>query len=86
MPMVPSLPIALSIVVLCGCAAATQSSSTRQGTEPDCSFRSATTCWTLGGRFPLLRPSEPAGPKPDELPKEPPAILANRADTARSSR
>jgi hypothetical protein len=84
MPLVRILPVVLSIVLLCGCAAATQSSSTGQGTEPDCSFRSATTCWTLRDRFPQ-RPPEPAAPTPDELPKRPPVVLASRADAARNS-
>jgi hypothetical protein len=46
----------------------------------DCGFRSATTCWTLVGRFPA-RP----GVARDSLPADPrdprPVLLASRTDT-----
>jgi hypothetical protein len=53
----------LLIPLICGCAAntSTESLTIAEGTEPDCSFRSPTTCWTVSGRFPPPRPA-PAEP------------------------
>jgi hypothetical protein len=82
--LVPIPPAILGTVLLCGCAAASQSSSAAQGVEPDCSFRSATTCWTLAGRFPPPRPKA-AEPSPSEVFEQPPA-LASRADSALKAR
>jgi hypothetical protein len=82
--LVPILPVVLGMVILCGCAAVSQSSATASADEPDCSFRSATTCWTLAGRFPP-RPSEAGEPDPNEAPRAPTA-LASRADSASGSR
>lgn len=52
MRLVAILPAFLGIELLYGCATATHSVSSPGSAEPDCSFRSATTCWTLAGRFP----------------------------------
>jgi hypothetical protein len=66
----------VGVLLLSGCAAATQSSSTTERAEEDCSFRSATTCWTLAGRFPPPR-AEPRDDPEQTLP-----VLASGADTA----
>lgn len=91
MPMMVSSPALLSLVLLCGCAAARSSSTaerpepdTAQRPEPDCSFRSASTCWTVAGRFPP-RPPKAAAPKPDEIPGLAPTVLASEADSTRGS-
>ena len=73
----------LGIVLLWGCSVPAQSSSVAPEREPECSFRSSTTCWTLAGRFPTPRPSA-RDSVPDELLKQPPTILASGADTAAS--
>jgi hypothetical protein len=75
----------VGLVFLCGCAATTQSGSSAAPREPDCSFRSATTCWTLGSRFPSPRAAQPDSAR-KELLEQPPTILATEADTIRSSR
>ncbi len=74
----------LSIALLSGCAAA-QSSAAAQRPEPDCSFRSASTCWTVAGRFPLRR-HDPSPPKPDDIRSRSPTLLASEADSTRASR
>jgi hypothetical protein len=71
--------------LLCGCAAATQSASTAAPNEPDCSFRSATTCWTFGSRFPSRRAARPDSVR-KELLDQPATILATEADTVPPSR
>jgi hypothetical protein len=85
MRMPPTLPLVLALGFLYGCAPTAQSSSTAQATEPDCSFRAATSCWTLAARFPP-RPAEPTDSQPGEILKPPPAVLASGADSARGSR
>ena len=73
--------VGLGAILLCGCGVAAQSSSRTPPREPDCSFRSAGTCWTLAARFPEsraeVRDSLPADPL-----SEPPTVLATGADTA----
>ena len=76
---------AVFIALLCGCAASTQSSAAAEETELDCSFRSPTTCWTVSGRFPAVR-SKPAAAPLDRTPRQPSAVLASGADSARSLR
>ena len=79
-------PLALlSLVLLCGCATAARSSSAASRPEPDCSFRSPSTCWTVAGRFPP-RVAKSAPPKPDEIRNPSPVTLASTADSARASR
>ncbi len=73
----------LSIALLSGCAVAHSSAAERP--EPDCSFRSASTCWTLSGRFPLRRHDQ-APPKPDDTRSRSPVVLATEADSTRTSR
>jgi hypothetical protein len=81
--MIPPRRVVLSVAgsaLLCGCAATTQSASSSPRTAPDCSFRSATTCWTLAGRFPPPRVAQPDS-APKELLEPPAVILATRADS-----
>lgn len=81
------MPTALLMGIAClhGCAAGTQSSSAAPRLAPDCSFRSASTCWTMAGRFPPRPPKSPA-PKPDKIRGPSPITLATAADSARGSR
>jgi hypothetical protein len=85
MRMTASSPALLTIVLLSGCAAAqsSQSSPTAVRPGPDCSFRSASTCWTVASRFPPRSPSTP--PKQDEINLSP-TVLASEADSASGSR
>jgi hypothetical protein len=76
---------AVLLAFLCGCAANTPSSTAAERTEVDCSFRSPTTCWTVSGRFPAVR-SKPAAAPLDRKPRQPAAVLASGADSARSPR
>jgi hypothetical protein len=85
MPIMPTPLALLSIALLYGCAAATQKSSAAPRLEPDCSFRSPSTCWTMAGRFPPRLPKS-AAPKPDDIRDPPPITVARKADTARGSR
>jgi hypothetical protein len=69
---------AVFIVSLGGCAASTQSSATAEETEPDCSYRSPTTCWTVSGRFPAAR-SKPMTAPLDPTSRQRSAVLASEA-------
>jgi len=80
MRIMPTPLALLGIALLGGCAAA-QSSSAAPRLEPDCSFRSASTCWTVAGRFPPRRPKS-APPKPDEIRDPAPTAVASKADSA----
>jgi hypothetical protein len=73
----------LAVAVCCGCGTSGQSAATMPEPKPDCSFRSATTCWTLAGRLPARR-SEVPDSLPNEILKQPPASLAI-ADSAAAS-
>jgi hypothetical protein len=85
--MTSSRPIPLvtvTLALLSGCAAAavpTSSSSANSAPERDCSFRSATTCWTLAPRIPTPRPAA-RDSVPDQLLTPPRPVLASEADTA----
>jgi hypothetical protein len=46
------LPRLLLVTLVFACAANSQSAVTPPEPEPACSFRSPTTCWSVGGRFP----------------------------------
>ena len=85
MRMMPTPLALLGIALLSGCAAATQSSSAAPRLEPDCSFRSPSTCWTVAGRFPPRLPKS-AVPKPDDIRDFSPITVASKADSARGSR
>jgi hypothetical protein len=79
------MPALLGIAVLYGCAAATAPpSAMAPRLEPDCSFRSASTCWTVAGRYPS-RHAESAVPKPDDIRDLSPITVASKADSARGS-
>jgi hypothetical protein len=82
-PLIGRILEAAVITSLCGCAASTQSSRAAEKADPDCSFRSPTTCWTMSGRFPPVR-SEPTTAPVDLVDSS--AILASGADSAPSSR
>ena len=69
---------------LCGCAASTQFSAAAEETEPDCSFRSPTTCWTVSGRFPAVR-SKPAAAPLTPTPPQPAALPASGRVPSRPS-
>ena len=81
----PTPLVLLGIALLHGCAAATRSSSAGPRPEPDCSFRSPSTCWTVAGRFPSRLPKS-AAPKPDEIRSLSPVTVASTGDSARGSR
>jgi hypothetical protein len=72
---------AVFIALLGGCAARTRPSATAQETEPDCSYRSPTTCWTVSGRFPAAR-SKPVTAPLDPTRSQSSAVLASEADSA----
>ena len=78
-----ALLVGSGTVLLYGCGVAAQSSSRTPPREPDCSFLSAGTCWTLAVRFPEPR-SESVDSLPTEPLSEPPTLLATGADTAAS--
>lgn len=71
--------VLLAAALLCGCAPSARSSMVVEAAKPDCSFRAATTCWTVSGRFPTTRQVRP--PQEDEPLKQPATILASGADT-----
>jgi len=70
----------LSLGLLVGCAAAARPAALRPEREPDCSFGSATTCWTIGTRFPARRAAADSAPR--ELLGHPPLIVASAPDSA----
>lgn len=76
----PALPLALGL--LCGCAPTAQETWPARAAEPDCSFRAATSCWTLGPRFPSPR-AERSDSQPGRILRPPPAVLASKADSGR---
>jgi hypothetical protein len=69
-----TITLALGAFLLSGCAAH-QSRAAAPEPEPDCSFRSAATCWTVAGRFPTRR-SEPRDSTREKLLQDPPTSLA----------
>ena len=81
----PTALALLPIALLYGCAGATQPSSAAPGLEPDCSFRAASTCWTMAGRFPPRLPKA-AVPKPGDIQELSPVTVASKADSARGNR
>jgi hypothetical protein len=85
MQLTPTVPLALTLGLLCGCAAGTRSSAVETRTEPDCSFRSPTSCWTMAARLPSRR-AEASDSQPGELLRPSPAVLASSADSAAGSR
>jgi hypothetical protein len=76
----------IAIVLLSGCiagVAGTPSSSAAPEREDECSFSSATTCWTLAPRIPVARPA-PRDSAPDQLLTPPRPVLAAKADSTAS--
>ena len=80
----------LLIPLIYGCAAntSTESLTIAERAEPDCSFRSPTTCWTVSGRYPPPRPRPaerpaPQAPKADsiKLASPTPDLITERAGT-----
>jgi hypothetical protein len=78
---IPLVTVALTLLSGCAAAAAPASSSsaTAAGAD-DCSFRSATTCWTLAPRVPAQHPA-PGDSVPDQIQTPPRPVLASEADT-----
>lgn len=70
------------LIILYGCAANNQSPVGAEEREPDCSFRSPVTCWSVGARFPS-RPKSP--PQPDGILSDTSTSLATLADSVRRS-
>jgi hypothetical protein len=70
----------LGLGLLCGCAGAPSAATSVPVAEPDCSFRAATSCWTLAARLPPRR-AEPADSAAKELAAHPPALFASAADS-----
>ena len=77
----PTLPFALMLGLLCGCATMAKVAPMVQlpAAEPDCSFRAGTSCWTLAVRFPASG-SEPTDSQPIPV-LNLPAVLATEADS-----
>ncbi len=78
---IPLVTVALTLLSGCAAVAAPASSSSAAEPERDCSFRSATTCWTLAPRVPAQRPG-PRDSVPDRIQTPPRPVLASEADTA----
>jgi hypothetical protein len=66
--------------LLCGCARGPDVVTEIPVAEPDCSFRAATSCWTLSVRLPSTR-AEPADSTDRELVAPPPVLVANAVDS-----
>ena len=77
---IPLVTVTLALLSGCAAAAAPASSSSAAEPERDCSFRSATTCWTLAPRIPTPRPAA-RDSVPDQLLTPPRPVLASEADT-----
>lgn len=82
MRMTTTVPMILLLGLLGGCATIGQVASPAHAAEPDCSFRSASSCWTLAARFPPRR-VEPTDSQPERILSPRPAVLASKADSAR---
>jgi hypothetical protein len=81
-----TIPLTAIAVLLSGCVAGVAPASSSSATledERDCSFRSATTCWTLAPRVPASR-SAPRDSVPDQFLTPPRPVLAARADSTAS--
>jgi hypothetical protein len=76
--------ILVVVSLLYGCAGATDAATELPVAEPDCSFRAATSCWTLSARLPPKR-AEPADSAARELMAPPPQLFANADDSTTST-
>lgn len=74
------LPMAVGLMAVPGCAAAARTAAVEPTRLPDCSFRSASTCWTLAGRFPT-RQSAVRDTMPELRLDGPPPVLAAASDS-----
>ena len=84
MAMTSVLRLPLGVGLLCGCATTAPVASSARPPEPACSFRAATSCWTMNTRFPPKR-AERADSQP-EKPFDPrPAVLATVGDSSGSA-
>ena len=77
----PFLTCLLAATLLGACATTMRSSAADAPSKPDCSYRSATTCWTLAGRFPPAHQTA-RDSLPRELLESPPRTLASHPDTS----
>lgn len=68
------------VSLLCGCARAPDLATRTPVAEPDCSFRAATSCWTLSARFPPRR-AEPGDSAGRDLAAPLPMRVANAVDS-----
>lgn len=84
MAMTSVLRLPLGVGLLCGCATTAPVASSARPPEPACSFRAATSCWTMNTRFPPKR-AERADSQPEKLFDPRPAVLATAADSAGSA-
>ena len=71
------LTLAPVLLAFLGCAANHETAAVADQTDPDCSFRSAATCWSIGGRFPTL----PQPVQPERILQDSSTILAAIADS-----
>jgi hypothetical protein len=62
----PGAALLWMLVLLAGCAANARLPAAPPASSPDCSFRSATSCWTLEARFPphSAEPADSVRPEP----------------------
>ena len=77
-----TVTLALVFSFFGGCARTGQVASAAHTAEPDCSFRAASSCWTLATRFPPRR-AESTDLQPGKNLSPPRAVLASEADSAR---
>ena len=84
MGMTPMLRLPLAVGLLCGCATTAPVASSARPPEPACSFRAATSCWTMTTRFPTRR-AERADSQPKHPFKPPAAVLATATDSTASA-
>ena len=84
MPNFPTLFLThlLAATLLGACATTMRPALVDVPSEPDCSYRSATTCWTVAGRFPPAQPAARESLLLDSLPR----TLASSSDTSRDVR
>jgi hypothetical protein len=75
--------VAALTAFLCGCATNSQSVAPTATRDLDCSFRSPTTCWSVGGRFPSRKEQQPF--RPELIIQDSSTVLASTPDSLRSS-
>ncbi len=75
--------VAVLTAFLSGCATNSQSVAPTETRDVDCSFRSPTTCWSVGGRFPSGNEQQPF--RPELIIQDSSTVLASTPDSLRSS-